>query len=329
MPADNVTTTPPEDNVTTTPPEDNVTTTPADNVTTTPPEDNVTTTPPEDNVTENASVTFDDQTSNGSAVVVQSVTLPEGGFVVIHDDSLFAGDAVGSVVGNSEYLEPGTHENVTVTLDESFNESVTLVAMAHLDTNENQVYDFSATNGTDDGPYTVGGEPVIDEAAVGIVAVEEPAPPEDNATTTPPEDNATTTPPEDNATTTPPEEMTANVTFGDQTIDDAAVTVDSATLPEGGFIVIHDVDGMIIGYSDYLEPGSYENVTVNLSGPVDPAVERTKFVAMLHRDTDMDQQLRFEAGSERDGPYLDEDHLPVIDKAHVTFQGSVPAQIAG
>lgn len=49
-------------------------------------------------------------------MTVGSATLPEGGFVVVHDaEQLAAGDAVGSVVGVSTYLAPGTSENVTET----------------------------------------------------------------------------------------------------------------------------------------------------------------------------------------------------------------------
>jgi len=49
-------------------------------------------------------------------VTIDNVTVPEGGYVAIHDQFLFEGDVIGSVVGTSEYLEAGSHENVTVTL---------------------------------------------------------------------------------------------------------------------------------------------------------------------------------------------------------------------
>jgi len=54
-----------------------------------------------------ASITFEDQQGNGSTVTVQSVTLSEGGYVVISD----GGDEPLAV---SERLEAGSHENVTL-----------------------------------------------------------------------------------------------------------------------------------------------------------------------------------------------------------------------
>ncbi|WP_407036744.1 DUF7282 domain-containing protein [Halovalidus salilacus] len=131
----------------------------------------------DENVTEdeagdeaNASVTFEDQESNGTSVVVDEVTVNEGGFVAIHNSSLLAGDAIGSVIGSSEYLEEGTHEDVEVELNESLEENETLVAMPHQDTNDNEENDFVETEGEEDGPYlNASDEPVIDDAVVTVV----------------------------------------------------------------------------------------------------------------------------------------------------------------
>ena len=130
-----------------------------------------------------ADVTFDDQTSDGTTVVVDSVTMSEGGFVTIHDSSLFDGDALGSVVGVSDYLGPGTHDDVEVTLFDvpgaTFDDGglppgeQTLVAMPHFDTDGDETYDFVATSGDDDGPYVGDDGAVVDPAQV-TVEVEEP-----------------------------------------------------------------------------------------------------------------------------------------------------------
>jgi len=184
--------------------------TPADNDTETP-TDNETETPV-DNDTEmtSASVTFEDQTSDGTTVVVESVEMSEGGFVAIHNDTLLEGDAVGSVVGVSDYLEPGPHENVTVTLfdveganvDES-DLTETLIAMPHEDTDDSnqEVYDFVSTDGDADGPYLEDGEAVTDSATVTVETEDETETPVDNETETP-IDNETETP-VDNETETP------------------------------------------------------------------------------------------------------------------------------
>lgn len=115
-----------------------------------------------------ATVSFSDQSTTGGSVVVDSVELGDGGFVVIHDSSLLDGEVAASVIGNSEYLEPGSYDDLTVRLDEPIEEGDTLIAMAHQDTNGNQTYDFPDA----DGPYTEDGGPVIDDADVQVEAAE-------------------------------------------------------------------------------------------------------------------------------------------------------------
>ena len=116
-----------------------------------------------------ATVTFSDQDSDGETVVVDSTSMSEGGFVAMHDETLLEGDAFGSVVGVSEYLEAGDHSDVEVTLDEPLEENQTLIAMPHRDTNDNQEYDFVDTQGEEDGPYVdEAGDAVIDDGCVRV-----------------------------------------------------------------------------------------------------------------------------------------------------------------
>ncbi len=121
-----------------------------------------------------ASVVFENQTSEGTTVVVESVTMSEGGFVAIHET---VDGGVGPVIGVSQFLEAGTHTDVTVTLFElpgaefdqtALNGSQTLIAMPHLDTNGNQVYEFVSSNGAEDGPYVANGSAVVDSAFITV-----------------------------------------------------------------------------------------------------------------------------------------------------------------
>ncbi|PSP96795.1 hypothetical protein BRC94_11455, partial [Halobacteriales archaeon QS_5_70_17] len=121
------------------------------------------------NETENgsaaASVTVEDQTTDGSYVTVASASLPEGGFITIHDDTLLDGATLESVRGTSDYQEAGNVSDVNVTLDEPYSEDGTAIAMPHQDTNDNQQYDFVDSNGSEDGPYTnAEGNIVTDDA---------------------------------------------------------------------------------------------------------------------------------------------------------------------
>jgi len=112
-----------------------------------------------------ASVSISDQmvAETNQQVTVDSATLSEGGFVVIHDED-------GAVVGSSKYLGGGTeHTDVRITLDEDVSSGSEIVAMAHLDTNSNNVYEFEA--GAEDPldvPYTSDGSPVTDSATATV-----------------------------------------------------------------------------------------------------------------------------------------------------------------
>jgi PGF-CTERM protein len=218
---------------------------------------------------ETPGVTFDDGTAGGSTVVVDEVTVPDGGFVTIHDDTLTDGDVLGSVVGTSAYLEAGTHENVTVSLDSTV-ESGTFHAMAHRDTDGDRTYTFVSSNGEADGPYTVDGDIAMDDANVTVAAT---------------------------------------VTASDQPTEGSAVIVDRVELSEGGFVTVHDsslADGAVFdsirGTSDYLEAGVHEDVRVELD---DELESDDRLFAMAHRDTNDNEAYDFPATEgDEDGPFV-------------------------
>lgn len=94
-------------------------------------------------------------------VSVEGAYLPDGGFVVLHDSTDLADQgAAPSVVGVSDYLEPGIHTDVQIVVDEVTNPA-TLGAMPHTD-DGNELYTFP----TSDGPYTKNGAAVIDYADI-------------------------------------------------------------------------------------------------------------------------------------------------------------------
>ncbi|WP_049916708.1 DUF7282 domain-containing protein [Halogeometricum pallidum] len=235
-----------------------------------------------------AAVSFAAQPSGGHTVVVENVTLPEGGFVTIHDASVTEGNVLGSVVGTSEYLDAGTHENVTVHLDEPPTESGAFVAMPHADSDGDRVYDFVADNGETDGPYTADGSAVVSQANVSV---------------------------------------SATVSMSDQPTDGASVVVDRVELSEGGFVTVHDAsvtEGAVFesirGTSAYLGPGVHENVRITLDTPVNGS---TTLVPMAHRDTDGDENYTFpESEGQTDGPYT-ANGSAVVDTAEV-----MPAETA-
>jgi len=239
-------------------------------------------------VTDTARATFENQSAGGNVVTVDSVYVPDGGFVTIHDASLDEGAVFDSVRGTSMYLEPGLHHDVDVLLDDPVTEDTTLVAMAHMDSNDNETYDFLTSEGAADGPYTAGGGAVVDSAMVTV---------------------------------------SASVTVDDQTSDGTTVVIDSVDLSEPGFVALHDstlLDGAVldsvVGHSDYLDAGYHENVTVTLDSR---QVDTQSLIAMPHMDSDGDTNYTFvESEGGADGPFTAGGGA-VIDSAAVTIEASL------
>lgn len=110
-------------------------------------------------------------TSDPDTLVVDGTFVPDGGgFVVLHDSTELAdGNVIQSIVGKSGYISPNSIANeVKVPLDESISNTTTIGAMMHEDTNDNQSYDFETSGGTQDGPYTLEGDPVLDFGVLNI-----------------------------------------------------------------------------------------------------------------------------------------------------------------
>jgi len=108
------------------------------------------------------------QDTDGETVVVDEVTLHDGGFVTVHDSSLADGAVFNSIRGTSAYLGPGTHTDVEIALDDPLTEDDTVFAMAHRDTNGNEAYDFPGSEGAEDGPYAAAGAPVMSAADLTV-----------------------------------------------------------------------------------------------------------------------------------------------------------------
>ncbi|MFB6223103.1 MAG: type II secretion system F family protein [Haloarcula sp.] len=95
-------------------------------------------------------------------ITVESASLSEGGFIVVHQF-----EESGRAVGTSEYLPAGTHSDVQIALDSPPSSGQTLVLVAHQDTNGNEQFDyrFDSRSGQPDKPYasSTAGENVTTE----------------------------------------------------------------------------------------------------------------------------------------------------------------------
>ena len=205
-----------------------------------------------------SSVTFEDQDSDGTSVVVASVTLPADGFVAVHADD---NGSPGAVIGHSDLLPAGESTDVTVTLDEAITESTTLWPMAHIDTDRDGVYTFMPPDNAIDVPGTTAdGSVAVVGAAVNMLPPSAPASLEAEA----------------------------------QDSDGTSIVVASVTLPAQGFIAVHaDADGApgaVIGHSDLLPAGNSTDVKVTLDEAI---TESTTLWPMVHIDIDGDGVYTF------------------------------------
>ena len=108
---------------------------------------------------EAATVTVDNQTSNGTAFIVNETNLAEGGFLVAYNSSMAA------PIGNSSFVQSGMQQDVKVTLNQTLTQNTTVVVVAFQDTNGNQQFDL----GTDE-VYLSDQRPVVDTAQVNVTA---------------------------------------------------------------------------------------------------------------------------------------------------------------
>lgn len=207
----------------------------------------------------NSSVTFDNQTSNGSTVTVENVTLSEPGFIALHTNGYATGPAPAeySIIAVSNRLSSGYHQNVTINVSDApaanppglnktqLNTTQTLAVTVYRDTNGNQRFDFVRSAGSDDPGFVWSGDVISDTARIRLPS-EAP--------------------------------KTASATFKNQTLRNGTITVASARLPQGGFLVAHnatfrrtgDAVTTAVGLSRYLPPGNYTNVSLRvLQGSLD------------------------------------------------------------
>jgi hypothetical protein len=266
----------------------------------------------------NASVSISNQTTNGSTVTVQSVTLAQPGYVAIHTSAYATGPAPAdvSVIAVSQRLSAGHHQNVTIDISNAppgnapglnqsqLNETQTLAAAVYADTNGNHRYDYVRSFGRNDTLITNNGSPVHDAARVRV-----PSPPQ----------------------------PTASVIFRNQTLHNRTLVVERARLPDGGYLVAHNASYQrggnpvtsVVGVSKYLAPGNHTTITIDVSKT---ALARTQTVTVRPaRDTNDNQRYDYvRSQGFRDVAYETRNHSATIaDPARIRVpvsQQATPAQ---
>ena len=124
-----------------------------------------TTSAPEETARAPSALSADAQDSDGTSIVVASVTLPAPGFIAVHSDA----DGPGAVIGHSDLLPAGTSTDVVVILDVALTGSATVWPMVHIDSDGDGVYDFAPPDVVDDLPgLTAGGDVAVIPVEINV-----------------------------------------------------------------------------------------------------------------------------------------------------------------
>ena len=205
-----------------------------------------------------ASVTVEDQMSDGTAIVIVSVELPSAGFIAVHADN---GGSPGAVIGHSDLLPSGTSTNVTVTLDQPLEGTSIVWPMAHIDIDGDGVYTFNPPdNATDVPAVTADGNVAVAPALVTLT----------------------------------PDLAPSAIEAEDQEGLGIGMVIKSVTLPAQGFVAVHGDNngspGPVIGHSKLLAAGTTTDVEVIFD---DMVAVSGKVYPMIHIDLNGDGEYTF------------------------------------
>jgi hypothetical protein len=194
-----------------------------------------------------------DQRSEGSSILVESLTLPAAGWVVARLDS---GGSPGEVIGISELLSKGTIAGVPVPFLIPVSDTTTVHLTVHIDMDGDGEFVYEPPDSFID--------------VVATTAAGEPATTTLTITLLPPLGPASAL-------------LDAQVTTG------YSVVVAGGLLPAPGFLAVHANDGgepgAVLGVSELLPAGEVGAVTVDLDEPLDDS-GRLHAVAWVDRDED-------------------------------------------
>lgn len=115
-----------------------------------------------------------------------------------------------------------------------------------------------------------------------------------------------------------------SVTFNDQESSGESILVQSATLPENGFIAIYDssrsgnATNQIVGASYPLSAGTSDNIRIQFDQPVS---ESKSLTAVVHTDSNGNDQFDYVSSNGQQDPPLMQGDRRIVDIAQVDVQG--------
>jgi len=118
----------------------------------------------------------------------------------------------------------------------------------------------------------------------------------------------------------------SDITLPPEQDEVSTVTVDSAYLPEGGFVTIHDggyengvTFASVRGTSDYIQPDTeVSDLQITLD---DSYTQDNQAIAIPYQDTNNNEEYDFRSSDgDEDGPYTNETDTVIMDSASVDFE---------
>ena len=194
------------------------------------------------------------------------------------------------------------------------------------DNNESSPFDDSSGNSFGDESVTADEDSFGDDTTNDTATAEECDPVEDKAVDTT-NDTDTDTETANDSAFSAETSGSAQVVFANQTVtgDGTDITVESATSPDGGFVVIHNeslmqgednVRSSMIGVSRKLDAEQNEDIEIDLANNIE---ESQQLYAVLYRDADDDGNFEYGGTMEdSDEPYLNDNDMAIYDNATVT-----------
>lgn len=119
------------------------------------------------------------------------------------------------------------------------------------------------------------------------------------------------------------------ITFDDQESSGESVFIQSATLPQSGFVVIYDSSRsgneteQVIGASYPLSAGTSDNIRIPLDEPMNGSKSLT---AVIHTDSNGNDQFDYVSSNGQQDPPLTQGDRRIVDIATVSVQGEASAE---
>ena len=231
-----------------------------------------------------------DQRSEGSSVVVATLSMPDPGWVVARLD---AGGSPGELIGISELVSKGVSTDVVVPFLVPIAEATTVHLIVHIDVDRDREFLYDAPDALVDTVATTAGG--VTASAVITIELLPPLGP-------------------------------ASALLDPQVTDGTSVQVAGGLLPAPGFIAVHadvgGVPGEVLGVSGLLPAGEVGAITVTLDTPL-----ATTGPAHAVAWVDRDENGTFTPGDEGDQMAVTEDGALAAGTAEITVIARAPASI--